>query len=175
MTQLIIDKGIYDFEALLDHVKSLPYGRNSNRKDLSLVISEGKGTCSSKHALVAEVADLNKISDVQLVLAIYKMNNRNTPGIGDHIENAELEYIPEAHCYLSVNDQLMDITKASSDINKLLPDVLYEEFIKPEQVGEYKVEFHQKYIREWISDNNVPMAFNEVWGLRERCIRELSQ
>jgi hypothetical protein len=43
-----------DFEALIEKVKNIPYGRNSNRTDFSLVISENKGTCSSKHAFLKD-------------------------------------------------------------------------------------------------------------------------
>ena len=108
---------------LLQHLRQLPYGRNTDRKNFSLVITEETGTCSSKHALVAQIGKLNNIPRVKLILAIYKMNKQNTPGIGDHIENADLEYLPEAHCYLSINGESRDITKPSSDINKLLPDI----------------------------------------------------
>ena len=40
------------FEELIVKVKNLPYGRNANRYDFSLVLSENKGTCSSKHAFL---------------------------------------------------------------------------------------------------------------------------
>jgi len=63
----------------------LPYGRTANRTDLSLVISEQKGTCSSKHALLKEVADLNGIKGIDLIIGIYKMSEANTPGIGDEL------------------------------------------------------------------------------------------
>jgi hypothetical protein len=35
---------------------TLPYGRNSDRSDFLLVLSEGRGTCSTKHALASSRA-----------------------------------------------------------------------------------------------------------------------
>ena len=37
-----------DFEALIEKVKNIPYGRNSNRTDFSLVISENKRSASNR-------------------------------------------------------------------------------------------------------------------------------
>ena len=43
------------------------------------------------------------------------MNNLNTPKIGETILESGLEYIPEAHCYLKLNNQRIDITNYNSD------------------------------------------------------------
>ena len=58
LTQLAKNKGINTWNELTTYVKSLPYGRNNNRFEFGLVFSEGKGTCSSKHALLKKIADL---------------------------------------------------------------------------------------------------------------------
>ncbi len=58
LTLLIKGKNIFTWNELTHFIRHLPYGRNSNRTDLSLVIKEQKGTCSSKHALLKEIANL---------------------------------------------------------------------------------------------------------------------
>lgn len=70
-----------DWNTLLQGVQNIPFGRNRSRADFSLVLKENRGTCSTKHALIKEIADLNKIEHVELMLGIYKMNDQNTPGI----------------------------------------------------------------------------------------------
>ena len=50
-----------EFKELIDKIKNLPYGRNANRYDFTLVLSENKGTCSSKHAFLKDFADKNEI------------------------------------------------------------------------------------------------------------------
>jgi hypothetical protein len=49
LTTLVRSRGIRDWSGLLDFVKALPYGRNANREDLSLVLKEGQGTCIYKN------------------------------------------------------------------------------------------------------------------------------
>jgi hypothetical protein len=41
-------------------IKQLLHGLNSNRTEFGLVIIERKGSCSSKHALLKQVADNTK-------------------------------------------------------------------------------------------------------------------
>jgi hypothetical protein len=73
--------GILDYRGVARHVRSLPYGRNSDRSDWGLVLIEGRGTCSTKHALLAELARENG-RQVALVLGVYEMDKANTPGVG---------------------------------------------------------------------------------------------
>ena len=79
LTNLVRSKGIETWNELTEFIKTLPYGRNKNRTDFGLVISEKKGTCSSKHALLKSIADLNNILNIDLVIGIYRMTELNTP------------------------------------------------------------------------------------------------
>ena len=72
-----------NFDELIEKVKNIPYGRNANRYNFSLVLSENKGTCSSKHAFLKDFADKNEIENVKLYIGIFKMNEVNTPKLGD--------------------------------------------------------------------------------------------
>lgn len=173
LTALARSMSINIWSDLIEYVKNLPYGRNKNRTDLSLVLTEGKGTCSSKHALLKRLADLNRIHQVRLILGMYKMNHVNTPGIQTTITKNGLEYIPEAHCYLKINNIRIDLTSARADIDRLLPDLLEETDITPEQVNAFKVAFHQDYLRKWIAGNDIALSFEQVWAIREACIRKL--
>jgi hypothetical protein len=52
----IIARGIPDFRAAGRYLQGLPYGRTVDRADFRAVLREGKGTCSTKHALLAALA-----------------------------------------------------------------------------------------------------------------------
>ncbi|TCI85597.1 hypothetical protein EYW44_16580 [Tenacibaculum sp. M341] len=160
--------------SLVSHVKNLPYGRNENREDLSLVIKEGKGSCSSKHAFLCEVARENAIDNIQLVLGVYKMTSANT-NILHTEENFGLPYIPEAHCYLKINAERVDVTSETASFFNLKDAILYEEIILPSQVAAYKVDFHKKFIKNWVKEERITKTFEEVWSAREACIRYLSE
>lgn len=175
ITKLLRDKGINSWLELMTYIKSLPYGRTSNRHDLSLVITESKGTCSSKHGLLKKVADLNNIPKIKLMLGIYKMNTINTPKIGDVLEKNKLEYIPEAHCYLSIDNEPTDLTSINADFNRIKSDIILEIEILPDQVGEFKVEYHKEYLRSWLIEKNIGYSFEHLWKIREKCIEKLSE
>lgn len=175
LTNIIKAKSIKNWSELIDFTKKLAYGRNKNREDFSLVITENKGTCSSKHSFLKKVADLNYFKNVKLILGMYKMNHLNTPKIGNTILENGLENIPEAHCYLMLNNKRVDITNNNSDIEKLMDDILEEIEIEPEQVNQYKVNYHQKYLQNWIIENNIQLDFDTIWKIREECIKKLEQ
>jgi hypothetical protein len=175
LTKQVNALGIDTWDDLIKHVKSLPYGRNKNRQDLSLVLHEKKGSCSSKHALLKQVADFNGVPNIKLMIGLYKMNQENTPRIGSALIKNAIDYIPEAHCYLLVNNERTDITTNSSEFQKIENDIITEKEIQPHQVSEYKVEFHQKHLRNWIIESGVHFTFDEIWAIREQCIENLTE
>jgi hypothetical protein len=174
ITSELKTKGIHSWKKLTDFVKKIPYGRNTNRHDLALVVKEYKGTCSSKHALLKEVANLNEIPDIKLILGMYRMNSTNTPNIGDVLDRNNLDFIPEAHCYLKVNGERIDYTSNNSDFNRIKNAILIEKEIEPHQVVKYKVDYHRAFVKIWIKEHEIPFSFYEIWDFREQCIANLS-
>ena len=164
-----------NFNELIQLVKNIPYGRNSNRYDFSLVLSENKGTCSSKHAFLKDFADKNTIDNVKLYIGIYKMSEKNTPKIGSILSNNNLNYIPEAHCYLKVNNEIIDVTTTTSNFDKIKNDIIDEFEIQPNQVADFKVNYHKKFILKWIIKENIYYTFDEIWKIRELCIDQHSK
>ena len=47
VTALFRQAGIKDFHSAARHLLGLPYGRTSDRSKPALVLTEGRGTCSS--------------------------------------------------------------------------------------------------------------------------------
>jgi hypothetical protein len=175
LTNLIKDSDIESWSDLIEFTKKIPYGRNLNRADFSLVLKEHKGTCSSKHSFLKKVAQLNNIDHVKLILGIYKMNHSNTPKIGNTLVENGLEYIPEAHCYLKINGKRIDITNSDSDIENFAKNLLEEFEIEPEQVVRFKIDYHQSFLKSWIIKNNTHLNFERIWEIREQCIKSLEQ
>ena len=164
-----------NFEELIDKVKNLPYGRNTNRYDFSLVLSENKGTCSSKHAFLKDFADKNEIENVKLYIGIFKMNEVNTQKLGDLLTKNNIKYIPEAHCYLKINQIPVDVTTSDSFYDKIKHDIIEEIEIIPNQVSDFKVAYHKAFLKKWIKETNQNNTFEEIWRIREQCIAKLSQ
>ncbi|MEP0264654.1 hypothetical protein [Dokdonia sp.] len=175
LTQHVKKHDVNSWEELVSFIRALPYGRNTNRTDLSLVIKEKKGTCSSKHAFLKKIADLNNIPSVKLILGMYKMSEANTPKIGAELTTHHLDYIPEAHCYLKINNKRVDITSSTSQFSNIEQDILQEREITPEQVAHFKVDYHKDYIKKWIIDQDTKFTFDALWKIRETCIKNLTE
>lgn len=174
LTLEIVESGLVSFADLIRSVRCFHYGRNTNRHDLSLVWRERKGTCSSKHAFVKHIANLNGVTGLDLVMGMYLMTSENTPGIGNILKESPLDGIPEAHCYLNYNSNIIDITSITSDFEKIKGAIIEEKVIEPHQVAEEKIVMHQTFLKNWLTNEQLDISFDEVWKLRERCIAELS-
>lgn len=120
------------------------------------------------------MAERNDIPDVKLLLGLYKMNLENTPGIGSVLEEYGLPFIPEAHCYLKIAGERKDFTRSGSDIDRIEQDILEEQEINYDQVARFKVDYHKRYIRNWLEKTKSVFAFEELWNIREKCIQNLS-
>ena len=54
-TRMFRAAGVGDFAGAARHLLALPSGRISDRASFWLVLTEGRGTCTTKHALLAEL------------------------------------------------------------------------------------------------------------------------
>lgn len=175
LTELAKSKGIETWNELTEFIKKLPYGRNKNRTDFELVLSEQKGTCSSKHALLKSITDLNNIPNIELIIGIYRMTESNTPKIGTELSKNSIAFIPEAHCYLKINGKRTDLTTKKSEFKKIEKDIIKETEIRPDQVSEFKVDYHKKFIKSWLKESNSEFEFDQIWRIREKCITNLTE
>jgi hypothetical protein len=166
-----------DFREAAAHVNRLPYGRNANRTDPLAVLQEARGTCSTKHALLRRLA-IEQNFQIALIVGIYEMNQRNTPGVGTVLEKYRLESLPEAHCYLRANRKNIDVTRAPADSSaEPISHFIHEEEIVPDQIGEYKVSLHRRFLQQWIVQTTpqIPYTPTGLWRIREECIAALEQ
>lgn len=163
-----------EFLELLKKVNALPYGRNSDRSDFQLVEIENRGTCSTKHAFLKDKASEMANEEVDLVLCIFKMTAQNCPPIAEILKDYSLEYIPEAHCFLKMEGRNYDITFPNSDSLKIENDLIECQNIEPEQIGDYKLNYHKAFLIKWLVDSKMEMTFKEIWEIREACIKRLS-
>jgi hypothetical protein len=175
LTKLAKSKGIYTWNELTEFIKNLPYGRNKNRTDFGLVLSEQKGTCSSKHALLKSIAELNNVPNIELIIGIYRMTASNTPKIGTELTENSIEFIPEAHCYLKINGKRTDLTSEQSEFKKIENDIIQEREIEPKQVTDFKVDYHKEFMKRWLKETKSKFEFDHIWRIREKCIINLTE
>ena len=154
-------------------VHELPYGRNADRADYRLVLPERRGTCSTKHALLAAVARELALP-VSLTIGIYDLCEANTPGVGGVLAAHGLASLPEAHCYLRAGRHRIDVTRAGVAQAEPISRFHLEESIAPDQIGDYKVALHRRFLRRWLAERpELALSLDALWSIREACIHAL--
>ena len=167
----VLDRGLIDFGQLAEFVRALPYDRNSDTANPALVLREGCGTCSSKHRLLAIIADDCGHSEVQLTVGIYAMSEHNTPGVGAVLGSTSFTSIPEAHCYLTIGGDRFDFTGLPSGSSSPFDALLAEHVVSPAELPKMKLELHMRALETWA--NRVGITTADAWATREACISAL--
>jgi hypothetical protein len=176
VTAAFVGAAKLDLRSAAQYVARLPYGRNSDPEDPLIVLVEQRGTCSTKHALLRRLA-IEQELPIVLVVGLYEMTGRNTPGIEPVLQRYGLNSLLEAHCYLRTGDNRIDVTNEPS--KRPLEPIeyfLYEEEIDPKQITRYKSDLHRKFLNQWMAGNDRlrDLSFEQVWSIREECIASLS-
>lgn len=174
---MFLERGILGMRQAGRYLQTLPYGRPSDRAGYLAVLAEGRGTCSTKHALLAALAAEQELP-ISLTLGLYEMTEANTPGVGAVLERAGLPAILEAHCFLTHAGVRIDVTRLAASPAEPIGQFLHEERIVPNQIGAYKVRLHRAALERWLERHSEAcrgMTIDEVWAVREACIAALGQ
>ena len=156
----------------IEYVHQLPYARTTDRENYLQVLTEKRGACSAKHALIAALGEELSIP-LTLTLGFFLLTAKNTPKIVPILEHYHLKAIPESHCYLKYRNNTLDITFPDSSAFLFNVDIEEEMDITPQHIGLFKVEKHQAFIRTWIKDK-AELNFDLIWAAREQWILALS-
>lgn len=150
------------------HLTALPYGRTTGSEP-EQVLLQARGTCSTKHALFA-LTCREAGEDVKLMIGFFPMAEDNTPGVGAVLQEAGLDAIWEAHCYIRTPDGPLDLTGLPSGETPVhLAD---EAELEPTEIAR-KAELHRKALAVWARREGLDQDLEDLWMLRERCIAAL--
>lgn len=168
--------GISDFTSAAEYIKMLPYKRNSDKENELCIFADLGGTCSTKHALLKNLAIENNCGKLKLMLGIFRMNEYNTPKIYEVLQKYGLKEMPEGHNYLKYQNVIFDFTRRNSSAKDFLPYLVEEIEIQPFQITEFKIKFHQNFLKNYLQENqSIPYRLDDYWQIREECIRALQQ
>jgi hypothetical protein len=175
ITNAFLRLGISDLRQAARHVQMLPYRRNVHPDNPLAVLEEQVGTCSTKHALMCRLAHEQHV-ETALIVGIYEMSERNTPGVGVVLHRYGLPSLPEAHCYIRLASRRIDLTgiPAGPDTEPIT-HFLFETEIEPDQILDHKAAIHRHFLELWChQDGRQQHTLQELWSIREECIAALS-
>lgn len=89
--------------ALVERVRAIPYGRNTNRS-ASGVLVEGHGTCSTKHALLAELLANRGDLDLRLMHRVYQIDRERARTLfgSAAADRVPAEGLVDVHTYATI-------------------------------------------------------------------------
>jgi hypothetical protein len=126
-----ISLNITKFWDACKYVQKLPYGYNSTREDILILFKEGYGSCTTKHAVIATLAEELKIN-VHKIIGIYAMTEDSVTGTNRILEKYHLPYLPMIHCFLVHKSYWVDLTEGNNNgKNHPLEEFLYTEQVRP--------------------------------------------
>lgn len=168
-----LNRNIKDFHSACKFISALSYKRNSDKNNIQCVFDDLGGTCSTKHATLRKLALENNCNEVKLILGIFKMDAEYTGKIKNTLERSNLNYIPEAHNYLKIDEEYFDFTKPDSDYAQFKTKLLIEKEIEYDEICEEKISFHKVFLKKWVVEKNISFKLDEIWNIREQCIKDL--
>jgi len=108
---------------------NMNYGYNSNSDDMLILFKENMGNCTTKHGVVAKLAEEIAIP-LYKKLGIYKLTEEITEGANEILEKYNIPFIPMVHCFLEYEKNRFDLTEGNNNGKK----TSIEEFIHEEKV-----------------------------------------
>lgn len=124
--------GIKRFIEACRYVHELPYGYNSDRDDLLILFKERKGTCTTKHAVIATLAiELNL--PITKTIGIYAMTEDIVTGTNRILDQYNLPYVPMIHCFLAYENYRVDLTEGNQNgKNRSIEAFLFTKQVPPD-------------------------------------------
>ena len=112
ISKKFLELGIKSFKDACIYVHNVEYGYNSNYDDNMIFFKENKGSCTSKHATIAGLAEELDIPLYKYV-CVYKFTEEITTGANEILEKYKVPYVPMVHCFLVHEKYRFDLTEGN--------------------------------------------------------------
>lgn len=114
ISNIFMEMKIRSFHGACDYVHQMPYGYNADRDSLMSLFEDGKGTCTTKHAVIATLASELGLP-VGKRIGIYAMTDDLVTGTEAILRQHNLPYLPMVHCFLSDGTRRVDLTQGNAN------------------------------------------------------------
>ncbi len=150
VSKTFLELGISSLQQACRYVHELPYGYNSNSDDLMILFREKMGTCTTKHAVIATVAQELALP-IRKNVGIYAMTEDLVTGTGKLLAEYDLPYIPMLHCFLVYEQFRVDLTEGNRNgKNRAIEDFLSVEQVEPNISSKNEYLLYRKTLQEVI-------------------------
>jgi hypothetical protein len=169
MAAAFLAHGVQSFHAACAYVQGLPYGYNSDRDDPMILFKEQKGTCTTKHAVIAALA-VELDLPVAKHIGIYAMTEALVTGTQALLETFQLPYVPMVHCFLACNGNRVDLTAGNRNgKNRTIDAFLHTEAVAPE------ISAKEEYLRYRAALENLLATREELRAIKLKTVLKVRE
>ena len=131
ISEKFLSLGVDRFIDACRHVHILPYGFNKDRDDLMILFKENRGTCTTKHAVIATLANELNLP-IEKNIGIYAMTEQIVTGTNEILAKYSLPYVPMVHCFLIYGKNRVDLSEGNNNgKNRPIEDFLFTQKVEP--------------------------------------------
>jgi len=164
LSKKFLELGIKSFREACDYVHNSEYGINTNADDKLIFFKENMGTCTTKHAVIAGLAEELNIP-LHKHVGVYKFTEEISTGANEILKKYNLPYVPMVHCFLVYNDYRFDLTEGNCNgKNTSIEEFIYTEKVDPFISRKDEYLLYKKALKEYI------LSSKEMEGTDERTI-----
>ncbi|MFX1365371.1 MAG: hypothetical protein ACFFCE_03320 [Promethearchaeota archaeon] len=164
ISKKFIDLGIKSFREACDFVHNIEYGYNTDYEDKMILFKENMGTCTTKHAIIAGLAEELDIPLYKHV-GVYKFTEETSTGTQEILKKYNIPYVPMVHCFLVYKNYRFDLTEGNCNgKNTTLEEFIYEQKVNPFISRKDEYLLFKRVLKERI------LSSKEMDGINERSI-----
>jgi hypothetical protein len=142
--------GIKNFLDACDYVHNLPYGYNSDRDDLMILFKEKMGSCTTKHAVIATLAEELDLP-INKSIGIYPMTEAIVTGTSKILNKYDLPFVPMIHCFLEYGKQRVDLTEGNHNgKNQSIDIMFYTQKVPPNITAKQEYLIYRQALKDHI-------------------------
>lgn len=164
MSEKFLELGIRTLKEACMYVHKIPYGYNSDKDNEMILFIENKGSCTTKHGVIAKLAEELAIP-LHKKVGIYKLTEEITAGAEQIMEKYQVPFIPMVHCFLEYKEYWFDLTEGNNNGKKKpIDEFIHEEKVIPFISRKDEYLLFRKVLNEKI------MKMPEIQGIDKRTL-----
>jgi hypothetical protein len=174
VSEKFLERKIETFCTACHWIKNLPYGSNSNNENSLILFEENRGTCTTKHGVIARLASELEL-EVYKNLGFYRLNDEIVRGVNAILQTHRLKFIPQIHCFLEYESFRVDLTEGNCNgKNKTIEDYDFVVRVKPDLTHEEQKSYYISYLNQYfaIEPRLAEVGIPTILELLEACDRK---
>jgi hypothetical protein len=169
ISEKFLNLGIDKLWNACQYVHDMPYGYNSNKDDILILLKEGYGSCTTKHAVIATLADELGIP-IYKSTGIYAMSEEIVTGTKLILDKYKLPYLPMIHCFLIYENYRVDLTEGNNNgKNHSIEEFLFTKKVIPNISEKDEYLIYREALKETIlkREEMINKEMNQVLQARQ--------